>query len=63
MTAQPKARPKSLSSSPLAVAITGGTGAYRDAGGSMDLKYRNPAGTEFDFVFNLHGPGKHGDRH
>ena len=37
------------------VAITGGTGAYRNARGSMDLKYHNAAGTEFDFVFNLHG--------
>ena len=42
------------------LAITGGTGAYRDARGSMDLKYHNPAGTEFDFVFNL---GDHGSRH
>jgi hypothetical protein len=23
--------------------------------GQMDLKYRNPAGTEFDFVFHLIG--------
>ena len=37
------------------VAITGGTGAYRNVRGSMQLKYRNPAGTEFDFVFNLIG--------
>ncbi|MGB2953650.1 MAG: hypothetical protein WBB74_09720 [Gaiellaceae bacterium] len=37
------------------VAITGGTGAYRNARGSMELKYRNPAGTEFDFVFHLIG--------
>ena len=37
------------------LAITGGTGAYRNVRGSMDLKYRNPAGTEFDFVFNLIG--------
>ena len=37
------------------VAITGGTGAYRNARGSMELKYHNPAGTEFDFVFNLIG--------
>jgi allene oxide cyclase len=37
------------------VAITGGTGAYRNVRGSMELKYRNPAGTEFDFVFNLIG--------
>ena len=41
------------------LAITGGTGAYRDARGSMDLKYHNPAGTKFDFVFNLHGNGDH----
>jgi allene oxide cyclase len=39
------------------VAITGGTGAYRNARGQMDLKYRNPAGTEFDFVFHLVGGG------
>jgi allene oxide cyclase len=37
------------------VAITGGTGKYRNAGGSMELNYHNPAGTEFDFVFHLHG--------
>src|SRR2546423_5528059 len=29
------------------LAITGGTGIYRDAGGEMELKYHNPAGTEF----------------
>ena len=37
------------------IAITGGTGAYRNVRGQMDLKYRNPAGTEFDFVFHLIG--------
>jgi allene oxide cyclase len=37
------------------VAITGGTGKYRDANGQMQLKYHNPAGTEFDFVFQLAG--------
>src|SRR5437660_12274946 len=37
------------------VAITGGTGAYRNVRGSMELKYRNQAGTEFDFVFHLIG--------
>jgi len=37
------------------VAITGGTGKYRNARGSMDLDYHNPAGTKFDFVFHLHG--------
>ena len=37
------------------LAITGGTGAYRNVRGSMQLRYRNPAGTEFDFVFSLIG--------
>lgn len=37
------------------VAITGGTGAYRNARGSMDLKFHNPAGTAFEFVFHLIG--------
>jgi hypothetical protein len=37
------------------VAITGGTGAYRNVRGSMDLKYHNAAGTKFDFVFHLIG--------
>ena len=37
------------------LAITGGTGAYRHARGFMELRYRNPAGTEFDFVFHLNG--------
>ena len=35
------------------LAITGGTGAYRNARGQMKLKYHNPAGTKFDFVFQL----------
>jgi hypothetical protein len=35
------------------VAITGGTGKYRDASGQMELKYHNVAGTAFDFVFHL----------
>jgi hypothetical protein len=40
------------------LAITGGTGKYRNARGWMELNYHNPAGTEFDFVFHLHGgPG------
>jgi allene oxide cyclase len=38
-----------------AAAITGGTGKYRNARGWMELNYHNPAGTEFDFVFHLHG--------
>jgi allene oxide cyclase len=36
------------------VAITGGTGAYRNARGQMVLKARN-GGTEFDFVFKVIG--------
>jgi allene oxide cyclase len=37
------------------LAVTGGTGAYRNVRGSMDLEYRNQAGTEFDFLFHLVG--------
>jgi len=37
------------------LAITGGTGAYRNVRGEMELKYHNAAGTEFDFVFHLIG--------
>jgi Dirigent-like protein len=40
-----------------AVAITGGTGKFRNARGWMELNYHNPAGTEFDFVFHLIGGG------
>ena len=39
------------------LAITGGTGSYRNARGFMDLIYHDPAGTKFDFVFHLHGEG------
>ena len=40
------------------VAITGGTGKYRNARGWMELNYHNPDGSKFDFVFHLHGgPG------
>lgn len=35
------------------LAITGGTEAYSDASGQMKLHFRNPAGTEFDFVYEL----------
>ena len=35
------------------LAITGGTGAYKDARGQMKLKDHNEAGTKFDFVFQL----------
>jgi len=37
------------------LAITGGTGKYRNARGWMDLKYHDPAGTKFDFIFHLIG--------
>ena len=37
------------------LAITGGTGAYRNVRGEMNLKYHNPAGTKFDFVFHVIG--------
>ena len=40
---------------PSAMAITGGTGVYRGARGSMRLVSRDAAGTEFDFVFDLIG--------
>ena len=33
-------------------AVTGGTGVYRNARGSMTLKARN-SGAEYDFIFNL----------
>lgn len=35
------------------LAITGGTGDYADASGTMDLHARNDAGTEYDFTYNL----------
>lgn len=38
---------------PSALAITGGTGAYRGARGSLRLAARNDAGTEFDFIFRI----------
>ncbi len=38
---------------PSALAITGGTGAYKNARGWMDLKARNDAGTEYDFIYHL----------
>jgi hypothetical protein len=37
------------------LAVTGGTGAYRNVRGAMRLHARNAAGTEFDFVFRLIG--------
>jgi allene oxide cyclase-like protein len=38
---------------PSALAITGGTGAYGGARGSMRLLARDAAGTESDFVFRI----------
>ena len=38
-----------------ALAITGGTGKFRNARGWMALQYHDAAGTRFDFVFHLHG--------
>lgn len=35
------------------LAITGGTGAYAGASGTMTLHYRNKKGTAFDFAFHL----------
>ena len=37
------------------LAITGGTGTYRNARGQMTLHARNKAGTEYDFVFSVIG--------
>jgi allene oxide cyclase len=44
-----------LDTSDSTLAVTGGTGAYRNVRGSMELHARNPAGTEYDFVFHLIG--------
>jgi len=38
---------------PSVLAVTGGTGAYREARGSMRLVAHNETGTEFEFVFRL----------
>src|SRR5262245_45736016 len=35
------------------LAITGGTGAYRDARGQMTLHARNEQGTEYDFTYEI----------
>ena len=35
------------------LAITGGTGEYAEASGSLALHARNDKGTEYDFVYNL----------
>jgi len=38
------------------LAVTGGTGAYANATGTMTLHARDEAGTELDFVFHLTVP-------
>jgi len=35
------------------LAITGGTGEYAAARGEMTLHFRNDAGTEFDFIYQI----------
>ena len=40
-----------------ALAVTGGTGKYRNARGWMELNYHDALGTKFDFVFHLEGGG------
>jgi allene oxide cyclase len=35
------------------LAITGGTGEYKDADGQMELKARNPEETEYDFTYEV----------
>jgi allene oxide cyclase len=35
------------------LAITGGTGEYKDASGQMTLKARNEAETEYDFIYEV----------
>ena len=42
-----------LDAGPSVLAVTGGTGEYRGARGSMRLSLHDEAGTEFDFVFRL----------
>jgi hypothetical protein len=42
-----------LDAGPSALAITGGTSAYRGARGSMRLVAANDAATEFDFIFRM----------
>lgn len=35
------------------LAITGGTGNFNGAHGQMQLEFRNPQGTEFDFIYQV----------
>jgi hypothetical protein len=41
--------------------ITGGTGVYAGATGEMELSYRDPKGTEYDFIFHIEDAGEDGD--
>lgn len=43
----------SFDGAPSVLAITGGTGIYRSARGSMRLVARDAAGTEYDFIFRV----------
>ena len=42
-----------LDAGPSVLAITGGTGAYRDVGGSMRLAARDTVDEEYDFIFRI----------
>ena len=44
-----------LDAGPSTLSITGGTGKYSRARGSMDLRARNDKGTEYDFVYHVQG--------
>ena len=35
------------------LAITGGTGDFQGASGQMQLEFRNPQGTEFNFIYEV----------
>ena len=42
-----------LDSDDSTLAITGGTGDYEEAGGTMDLHARDAKGSEYDFTYNI----------
>lgn len=44
---------KFLDVGPSVLAITGGTGAYKDVAGSMRLVSRDDVGAEYDFIFRV----------
>jgi allene oxide cyclase len=39
------------------LAITGGTGEYENASGTMSLHARNDKGTEYDFTYDVNEDG------